>query len=255
MSDAQFVVSSDGARIAYDVTGSEGPPLVLLHGFTSHRREAWHDLGWVARLQDAFTVITVDLRGCGESESSTDPAFYAPDRHWADLDAILAACGATQCALFGISWGATVARNAAAAWAGVTRVVLAGTYFGQIFTEEFLAPREAYFADLARKVAAGQVDDLTPEQRDFAAQTDLDVMVARHGGLRLWPGVDPDALRCPALVYTGSEDGNVVKVLTQQRDAITAAGHRWHCFEGLDHGGLVAQIDTVAPVVVPFLQA
>ena len=52
-----FASSNDGARIAHDVTGS-GPALVLLHGAGKTRRD-WHKAGYVDRLKDDYTVITV----------------------------------------------------------------------------------------------------------------------------------------------------------------------------------------------------
>lgn len=55
-------IASDGAEIAYDVTGS-GRPLVLLHGLMAHR-------GFFAAqrpLASDFQLIAVDLRGHGGS--------------------------------------------------------------------------------------------------------------------------------------------------------------------------------------------
>ena len=61
-----FVTSKDGTRIAYDVAGS-GPAVILLHG-GGQNRQAWHGTGYVDRLAKEFTVITIDIRGNGESD-------------------------------------------------------------------------------------------------------------------------------------------------------------------------------------------
>ena len=53
--------------IAYEVHGT-GPALLLLHGF-SHDRCLWSKHGWIAHLQPAFTVLTMDMRGCGASDA------------------------------------------------------------------------------------------------------------------------------------------------------------------------------------------
>lgn len=62
----RFVTSKDGTKIAYDVAGS-GPAVILLHG-GGQTRQAWHRAGYVERLAKEFTVITLDIRGNGESD-------------------------------------------------------------------------------------------------------------------------------------------------------------------------------------------
>ena len=54
-------------EIAYDDTGS-GPAVVLIHGYPFNR-SMWTDQ--TAALVDRFRVIALDLRGHGDSESST----------------------------------------------------------------------------------------------------------------------------------------------------------------------------------------
>ncbi len=71
-----FTNSPDGTQIAYDSSGA-GPAIVLLHGGGGSRQE-WHEAGYVRRLEDHFTVITLDLRGHGESDLLTDPADSMP---------------------------------------------------------------------------------------------------------------------------------------------------------------------------------
>ncbi len=53
----RYVLACDGLRIAYDVAG-KGPALLLLHGFNNDRT-MWHEHGYVERLHDQFTVITI----------------------------------------------------------------------------------------------------------------------------------------------------------------------------------------------------
>ena len=223
-----FMTAEDGARIAYDVSGS-GPALLLLHGFGGDRQQ-WHTCGWVDRLCTDFTVITLDLRGCGESDAFVDPSRYSPAAHLNDLHAIADACGAARFALVGFSWGATVTRNLATLSDRLTRIVLIGSYFGHFFTEAYLATLMDFYGG-------------DP------------IMAARVQGLRAWPGVDPTALRCPALVITGTRDGNVVNVLREQRAAIESVGIQLQIFDNLDHSGLIESVDTVLPRVRTFLAA
>jgi pimeloyl-ACP methyl ester carboxylesterase len=228
VTNTRFITSADGARIAYEVRGS-GPTLVLLHGFGNDRRQ-WHKHGWVERLCSEYTVITVDLRGCGESDVSSDPGFYAPAAHLNDMHAIMDACGAAAFALVGFSWGATVARHLVAHSDRVTRGVLISAYFGQYFTQTFLAAQiEQYGHD--------------------------PILAARIQALRAWPGVELANLRAPTLVISGTKDGDVVKMLQAQRPALNAAGVSLDVFEDLDHGGLIEAVAVVLPRVQTFLAA
>ncbi len=65
--------------IAFERQGS-GPPLVLVHGLTDSRR-SWDPL--LQPLEASFDVITVDLRGHGESPDvgPYDPITFASDVH------------------------------------------------------------------------------------------------------------------------------------------------------------------------------
>ena len=70
----EYVVSDDGARIAFDVAGS-GPAVVLLAGHTEPRSR-WHEASYVERLRGDFTVIAMDPRGQGESDEQPEPAAF-----------------------------------------------------------------------------------------------------------------------------------------------------------------------------------
>jgi pimeloyl-ACP methyl ester carboxylesterase len=103
--------SPDGALIAYRVH-DEGdadatlPPVLLVHGFASNSAVTWEGTGWVRALLDAHrTVITVDLRGHGESDKPTDADAYTPERQGADLVAVLDSAEAAQADLVGYSMG------------------------------------------------------------------------------------------------------------------------------------------------------
>ena len=58
-------VSVDGGSIAYELSGGDGPLVVLAHGI-GHDRKGFRFVA--PRLADAgYRVVSVDLRGCGES--------------------------------------------------------------------------------------------------------------------------------------------------------------------------------------------
>jgi pimeloyl-ACP methyl ester carboxylesterase len=222
----QYATSADGAQIAYDVQG-KGPALCLLHGFSGNRA-IWSDYGWPQRLRDQFTVLSLDLRGCGQSDVPLDPQAYRLPAHQADVTAVLQACGIETFSLWGWSFGGTLGLHLAAAFP-VEKAVIAGTYFGPIFTEDYV------------------------QQRLTQARSPLEV--ARWQGLISWPSIEPSELLCPALIYTGTADGNVVVQLERQRAAIEAARIRLHIFDGFRHGQLLTMHEAVVAEVVPFLSA
>src|SRR5437016_424051 len=221
-----FATSSDGVRIAYEVHGT-GPALLLLHGFSNDRRLRTKH-GWIARLQPAFTVITMDMRGCGDSDAPLAPDAYQVDQHLADVYAVADACHVDRFRLWGWSFGGTLGLHLAARSPRLHRAVIAGTYFGRLFTEAYVQRRLA--------------EAVQPVWR------------ARWQGSQSWPGVEPEDIQCPTLVYTGTGDGNVVGQLQQQRTAIETAGVCLHVFPNLSHGGLVSALEVVAPIMLPFLK-
>jgi pimeloyl-ACP methyl ester carboxylesterase len=224
---AMFATSSDGVRIAYEVHGT-GPVLLLLHGF-SNDRNLWTKHRWIEHLQPTFTVITMDMRGCGESDAPLAPNAYQVEQHLADVSAVADACYVDRLSLWGWSFGGTLGLHLAARSPRLQRAVIAGTYFGRLFTEAYVQRR--------------------------LAETVRPVWRARWQGLQSWPGVEPEDVQCPTLVYTGAADDNVVVQLQQQRAAIEAAGVCLHVLNNLSHGGLVSAVDVVVPLILPFLQS
>ena len=66
----------DGGTLAYDVTGTTGPLVVLAHGM-GDSREAYRFLT-PALVEAGYRVAAVDLRGCGES-SAEWPSYSRTD--------------------------------------------------------------------------------------------------------------------------------------------------------------------------------
>ena len=110
-------ISKDGTPIAYERLGS-GPPLILVDGALCSR--AFGPMPKLAPLlTDRFTVYVYDRRGRGES-GDTSPAAKA--REIEDLAALIDVAGG-RAALLGLSSGAALAMEAAAAGLPVTGVV------------------------------------------------------------------------------------------------------------------------------------
>jgi 3-oxoadipate enol-lactonase len=90
----------NGAQIAYDVTGS-GPPVLLLHAGLGDRR-MWDEQ--IPAFAEHFTVIRFDARGFGETVMPPTP--YSPS---ADAIALLDHLGIERAHLVGVSMGSQTA--------------------------------------------------------------------------------------------------------------------------------------------------
>jgi pimeloyl-ACP methyl ester carboxylesterase len=111
------VTSEDGTTIAYEVTGS-GPPLLIVDGAMCFR-DSGPSRPLAAELAADFTVHTYDRRGRG----GTPDAEFTPDREIQDIAALVKQAGGTA-HLFGSSSGAVLALEAANAGVGVTRLAM-----------------------------------------------------------------------------------------------------------------------------------
>jgi pimeloyl-ACP methyl ester carboxylesterase len=246
-----FVTSSDGTRIAYDEQG-EGPALILVHGFTNNRQD-WHRLGWVENFQKYFRVITLDMRGRGESDIPTDPAAYRIERLIEDILAVAGSSQAREFSLMAHSWGGSVGLHLVARSEQVKRAVIAGTSFGPIFTDESIDEYRDFLQNLQRLKTENRLEEVDQPTRAFAKKTDLPVLLASNEGLRGWPGVEPQELRCPTLIYAGVVADKIAEALRQRQPAIEAAGVQLKLFEGLDHSQEVTALTQVWPAVITFL--
>jgi 2-succinyl-6-hydroxy-2,4-cyclohexadiene-1-carboxylate synthase len=95
----------DGVRYEVRVSGN-GPPLLLLHGFTG-RGANWGP--HLPALRRSFTTIVVDLLGHGRSDSPDDPARHAVEWQAADLAEIVRRVAGRPADVIGYSFGARVA--------------------------------------------------------------------------------------------------------------------------------------------------
>ncbi|GIF20345.1 pimeloyl-ACP methyl ester carboxylesterase [Actinoplanes tereljensis] len=100
------IAKSDGVSIYYERHGS-GPAILFVHGSGGHHAAWWQQ---VAALGGRFTVVTVDLRGFGNSDSSM-PEFDGQDFP-GDILAVLDQEDLTEVLLVGQSIGAVAALRA-----------------------------------------------------------------------------------------------------------------------------------------------
>lgn len=106
MSPAGLEVDAGDGLTLHVARAGEGPPLVMLHGFTGSG-ESWRELA--ASLADRCTTIAVDLPGHGRSSAPPDAGRYALPRFADDLARVLDALGLERVALLGYSMGGRAA--------------------------------------------------------------------------------------------------------------------------------------------------
>jgi 3-oxoadipate enol-lactonase len=99
----------DGVRLAYEVSGADaGPTVVMTHGVSMDHR-LWEPQ--VAALADRYRVVTYDMRGHGDSPCA--PEQFSTEAAADDLVALMDAVVAERAAFVGHSLGATVSQLAA----------------------------------------------------------------------------------------------------------------------------------------------
>jgi 2-succinyl-6-hydroxy-2,4-cyclohexadiene-1-carboxylate synthase len=100
LNDLEFNVEVDG----------NGPPLLLLHGFTGSVR-TWDEIG--PALKSFAQVIAIDLIGHGRSAAPDDASRYSFDWATQDLEALLDSLGLPMVNLLGYSMGGRLALHLA----------------------------------------------------------------------------------------------------------------------------------------------
>ncbi|WP_037615733.1 alpha/beta fold hydrolase [Streptomyces aureus] len=202
---------SDGTSVYYERHGS-GPPILLVHGSGGNHAAWWQQ---VAALRDEFTVVTLDLRGFGRSDSAM-PEFDGQDFP-GDVVAVLEAEDLTDVMLVGQSIGSVAALRAGLLRPDRVSAVVLGHSLGGISHPEL---RELAAADRAEAVKLPVIDRLLTRrfQREHADRTFLfqqmgTFNVARMADLR---NLDTDG---PSLRDI-EESGLAIAFLLGEKDAV-----------------------------------
>ncbi|WP_353829220.1 alpha/beta fold hydrolase [Agromyces sp. SYSU T0242] len=197
----------DGVLIAYRVHGDDAepgrPPVLLVHGFASDSTVTWEGTGWVRALVDSGRrVVTVDLRGHGDSDKPVEPDAYAPDRLGADLVAVLDSAGAARCDAVGYSMGNRVISALCEVAPGrVRRVVVGGAGPTELFATWELDEVRAYLVDDVPPTNPVIAQVLGPALR---AGADREALLAVVGGVSGAPLAIPGGV--PVLFVAGEQD-------------------------------------------------
>jgi 3-oxoadipate enol-lactonase len=247
-------------RIAYSRRGA-GRPLVLLHPIGVDR--SWWD-EYVELWAASYDVVTIDLRGHGDSSAITSPVTLA--EHAADVAAVLRQERLSGATLIGVSMGGMVAQRVAIQFPELAgALILCATAGG--FPDE-VRPRILARGDLSRQGSMSEVIDDTIT-RWFAADTPRPELVQKcrarlaaddwYSWSANWQAISQldnlgelPGVPVPALVVAGDADASIPPVVSQKiADALP--NHRFVVVPGASHFGAFEMREVFAKVFDDFL--
>lgn len=254
----QYAISPDNFQIAYDICGS-GRAIILLHGGGGSRQE-WHAAGYIEHLKSEFTVITMDMRGHGESSAPTNPADYTIEKMLQDILAVADACGAACFALWGMSFGGKVGRYLAARSERVEKAILMGTPLGPGVSgkqRQEAIDFSAHWLPIIQAQHEGRLDVSSHPAHDQEMLKNLNIpaMLGWVPAMLDWPSVEPEDFLCPTLWLIGSEDQPGIESVQEYAAALKGSMVQVQIIEGLDHEQIFEKIDLVFPVMLAFTKS
>jgi 2-succinyl-6-hydroxy-2,4-cyclohexadiene-1-carboxylate synthase len=265
-------IAVNGINLNVETSGrDDGPPLLLLHGFTRDAR-AWQPL---LPCFDDYRTIRVDLIGHGKSDSPSNPERYTMAHAVEDLTALLHHLDIERTALLGYSLGGRVALHFAVEspqllWAVVVESASPGI--------EDEMERDARFgsdAQLAASIESGgmepfaerwQAQPLFASQRHLPAETleeqrrqrlensTLGLANSLRGmgaGAQGWLLPDLPHINVPTLFLAGSLDQRYAALAPVMAARVPGAEH--HIIEAAGHTAHLERPDSYATRVTEFL--
>ena len=250
-----FVISPDGTRIAYEVTG-EGSPIVLLHG-GGHTRQNWHDVGYVRRLEDNFKVIAIDIRGNGQSEKPIDPIYYTTDKMCQDILVVADTCNVERFTIWGFSYGGNIGRYLAAQSDRVEKLIIMGIPFGLGASGNFRKRIEAFrnhWLPILDAKSKGTLDipSLSSEDQEKLQNTNVAVELAWLSAMLDWGVIEPLNMRCQTLWLVGSKNETARASIREYEEELPMSKVRVEVIEGINHAEEFTEIDRTFPLMLAF---
>jgi 3-oxoadipate enol-lactonase len=220
-------IEVNGAELAYEDTGGDGPAVVLVHGLGGSTYAWWAQL---AALREAgYRAIALDQRGAGRSSGAAGP--YSVEGWSQDVERLLDGVGVERTAVVGHSVGCMVAEQAALRLGErATALAVCG---GAARWPEAARPAFEQRAELAR---AGRMDEIAeavaatglterfraehPEVHGLMlamiAANDGDAYAEAALATRDGSMPDLDRLECPVLALAGEHDPVTPPALSEE---------------------------------------
>ena len=120
------------------------------------------------------------------------------------------------------------------------------------FIKEFFEKWEP----LVQAYNQGKLGKGVPEKdRKLIVNGLIPVWLACFSAIRQWPSIEPEDLRCPVMLLTGTKNKPVMQWIDSNRDSLERADIQVEIIEGLTHIQEFTQIDRVFPVVSSFFKS
>ncbi len=257
-----------GFEMAYEDTGGNGIPLVLVHGFPLDRT-LWS--AQINALSEVARVIAPDLRGFGESQmpgGAVTMETYADD-----VRALLDALGIKSTVMAGLSMGGYITLAFYRQFAARVRgLILANTKAGADSAEGKKArednaalAREQGVAAVAEKMFPKMLAPQTLAERPVVAgavrammsRQSVAAVVAALMAMRDRPDSTPllGEISVPTLIITGADDNLIPpKESELMRDALRVPGAQLIVIPGAAHLSNIDQPDAFNQAVREFLK-
>jgi pimeloyl-ACP methyl ester carboxylesterase len=215
-------------------------------------------------LRDEFTVITVDLRGHGESDQPTNVEAYAFERLTDDILAVADAARVARFAVWGYSFGGNIARYIPARSDRVHKLVIIGIPFGAATSSSFrevIVGLRAKWAPIVEADRAGtlNVGALSPaDQAVWQGGTPLGavpVTLAWLSAMLDWPSLEPEGVACPALWLVGTANENAMSSVNEYAPVLERTKVTLQLVQGLTHERELTDVEEVLPPMLKFTRS
>lgn len=210
----------NGIDLYFEQHGSDGEPLVLVHGYTGDITDWRHQLPEFSR---THRVLIMDHRGHGRSSVPSDRDAYSILQLADDVGALIATAGFDRYHLLGHSMGGAVAQEIALRGPGrLLSLTLHDTSPGfstrNEVVKKFIQARHQYaeehgMAAVAAMPSVVKPPPFMPEDRGAEMSARLgrmsvDAFIGTWDGLQAWPGTRDRAAKIstPTLVISGELD-------------------------------------------------
>jgi pimeloyl-ACP methyl ester carboxylesterase len=224
----------------------------------------WQESNYIGRLQDEFTVITIDLRGHGESDKPTNVEAYAVERLTDDILAVADAVRVTRFAVWGYSFGGNIARYVPASSDRVDKLVIMGIPFGPAAPPSFrdvILGLRAKWAPIVEADRAGtlNVDALSAEDRTvWRSGTPLGavpVTLAWLSAMLEWPSLEPASVSCQTLWLVGTANENAMSSVNEYAVSLERTKVTLQLVPGLTHERELTEVEEVLPHMLKFTRS